>query len=202
MSDPQNVSQLVAEFPAIFRQAQVDWAKFKVAVAGKTIPNEKKAQVIEWFYDFPKLWQGIMPHFVWGTPQAPSSDADRKFAEQVNRWIIRLRGEPDMQQQLGVIPIIVIAGVAIAGAFGVAGVAWSLGYVQRQRNISAMIDAVVEGKLPPEVITESIRAEQSQGGFMDMLTGPVKTVLTIGLIIAAVVFLGPQLVAATKKRRG
>lgn len=185
--------QLVSRFPTIFDQAVADLAKYKLARERGLIKTEQQQLVEAWFYDFPRLWSTIQPNWQWNADGTPATGERLKFAETVNRFVIRLRGE-NFQPSLGIAPLL-IAGILVAGAFGAAGLTWALGYVRDQANISAMIDGVLAGKLPPEVLADAVK-EQRQGVF-----GEIKDVALLVLLGGLAFFLLPRLFPQPKYTR-
>lgn len=77
----------------------------------------------------------------------------------VFKWIVKATGElkqtSDNLGQLGIVPIIIIAGVIITAATATALVAWHRAISVQGKaldNQAQMIRLVAEGKLPPEVL--------------------------------------------------
>lgn len=189
MASDAEIKALVENFPGVFEQAVADWAKYQAVLATGQVPLDKQAQINAWFYDFPKLWATIRPNWEQKPDGSQASQQQLAFAEKVNRWVIRLRGYPSMATApgLGLAPLI-IAGILIAAAATTAGAVWAVGYVQEQRNISAMIDQVAAGVLPPSVLREAVKEARSSifGGLGDL--GAMGAIL----LIAAMVFVAPR----------
>lgn len=184
--------KLVDAFPAMFDQAVADLAKYKLARERGLVPYDQQQKVEGWFYEFPKLWGIIQPNWQWNADGSPTTGEKAQFAERVNRWVIRLRGEPfEPYQGLGIAPLL-IAGILIAGAFGAAGLSWALGYMGEQRNISRIIDGVTAGKLPPDVLKKAV-----DQGREPIFGGAIKDALTVTLLVGAAFFLLPRIFKST-----
>jgi hypothetical protein len=187
--DPEEIAEVVSRFPAIFSQAVTDWAKFK---AGRRYFSDDEArEVVEWFSEFPKLWDLVRPNFVYtrtesGTRLPLTGSLD--FANKVDAWTNTLRTEVQVTG-LGM-PLLIIAGVIIAGLLGLGGVIWAIGYVRKQFNITALIDGVVAGKVPAAVLTTAIEKEAES---MSPLA-QVGNVLKWGAIAVAVAWLAPKVI--------
>lgn len=174
--DSQRVKALVPEFPRIFDQAVEDWAKFKEGVKAGAFTSSQREEVLSWFKKFPQLWETIRPNFI-------KDEAGLEWGGKVDNFIGRLLKDPLYSSgQLGIPPALV-AGVLIVG--GAAAALWALGYVKRQQNISAMIEGVTSGKVPPEVLKKAIEEEHKGGLF-----GSIADIVKIGAIGAAVLFVG------------
>lgn len=154
--DEQKVKALVPEFPALFEQAQTDFVKLKLGVERNLFTPAQIATAMNWFSEFPQLWETIRLNFI-------KTEQGREFGGRVDDFCGRIkRSELYRISTLGIGPA-VIAGVLIVG--GVAGGLWAVAYIARQRNISKMIDQVTAGALPPEVLVEAMKAEQTSGLF-------------------------------------
>lgn len=154
--DEQKVKALVPEFPALFEQAQTDFVKLKLGVERNLFTPDQIATAMKWFSEFPQLWETIRLNFI-------KTEQGREFGGRVDDFCGRIkRSELYRSSTLGIAPA-VIAGVLIVG--GVAGGLWAVAYLQRQRNVSKMIDQVTAGALPPEVLVEAMKAEQTSGLF-------------------------------------
>lgn len=154
--DREKVQRLVPDFPGIFDQALMDFGKFKAGLAAGLFNRERQNEIMGWFLEFPKLWESIRLNFI-------KTDAGREFGGRVDDFCGRIRRvDLDRISSLGLAPV-VIAGVVVVG--GVAAGLWAVSYIQRQANVSEMIDQVTAGALPPEVLIEAMRAEQTSGLF-------------------------------------
>lgn len=163
-SEEQEIAQMVREFPRVLDQAIVDFAKFKLAVRGGRVTASQFDEISEWFYAFPKLWETVRPSY---EPQPPRTD-QLAFYEKASAFARKMTTAQNSTSGLGVASII-IAGVAIAAVMGVGGAIWAVGYTQKQRNISEMIDLVADKQLPVSVLQEAIKQEEMSliGGFGD-----------------------------------
>lgn len=154
--EEQKVKRLVPDFPKIFDQAVTDWAKLKTGVKAGAFTAKQIDDALAWFRDFPQLWETIRVNFI-------KTPAGLKWGGTVDDFIGRIKKDPFYRSgQLGIAPVIV-AGVLIVG--GVAASLWAIQYIQRQANLSEMIDGVIAGKIPPEVLAKAIEAEKSAGLF-------------------------------------
>ena len=171
MATDAEIQELVRAFPAVFETAVADWAKYQAALLTGKVEPWKREKIHAWFYQFPRFWATIRPNWEQQPDGSAPTFAQKQFAEKVNRWIIRLRGYPEMAAApgLGIAPLIV-AGVLIAAAATAAGAVWAVGYVQEQRNISNMIDQVAKGALPASVLKEAVQEAKSRifGGLGDL----------------------------------
>lgn len=170
--DEQKVKNLLPRFPGVFGSAVADWAKFRAGIdAGLFTPQQRK-ETLDWFRGFPKLWESIRPNY--------SGEKNRSYQESVDRFVDSLTGDPLYKNTgLGVASVI-IAGVLIAG--GAAAALWAVGYIQKQANISSMIDGVVAGKLSPDVLKKAIEVQES-GGLFGGLSDLFKWAVLGGLAI-------------------
>ena len=173
--DEQKVKELVPEFPRVFDRAVADWAKLKVGTKAGLFTVNQQAEALSWFRNFPKLWETIRPNFI-------TTNVGRTWSQTVDDFVVRLKGEKLWRStELGLAPA-VIAGVLIVG--GVAASLWAVNYILEQRNLSAMIDGVTAGRIPPDVLAKAIEAEKS-GGLFGGLTDFAKWALMggIGLLL-------------------
>jgi len=176
--DKQKVKALVPEFPRIFQQAQIDFAKLKEGVKRDLFTPGQITTAMNWFSDFPQLWETIRLNFI-------KTDQGREFGGRVDDFCGSIKRSPLYGRDLGLAPV-VIAGVLVVG--GVAAGMWAVVYMQKQSNVSKMIDRVTTGVLPPEVLVEAIKAEQSVGLFGDLTS----LVTPLALAAAVVVYLSTK----------
>lgn len=174
------IAAMVVDFPKTFDRAVKDWAKFKVGVNQGLFTQAQRQETLEWFREFPKLWETVRPNFVMqrtasGTylPIGPVG-----FADKVDKWVARLQGSVNTPG-LALAPLI-IAGVIIAGALGLAGAFWAVAYIKRQSVISEMIDQVTAGKLSESVLNTALANEASFMSPIGEIGGVVKW-LALGL---------------------
>lgn len=177
----QKVKRLVPDFPGIFEKAQTDWAKLKEGAKAGLFTTPELSRALQWFEEFPRLWETIRPNFL-------KDESGRVFGGKVDDFIGEIIKHPLLRSsgQLG-IPVAVVAGVLIVG--GIAASLWAIEFIKRQQNISAMIDGVVAGKIPPEVLREAIEKQKGAGLFGE-LGGLVK----YGLMAIAGLYLLPLVV--------
>jgi len=154
--DEQKVKNLLPSFPGVFGSAVADWAKFKEGVVAGLFTVLQKREVLEWFREFPKLWETLRPNYM-------KDENNLAYVQSVDRFVDGLTGDPVYKNTgLGLAPAL-IAGVLIVG--GAAAALWAVQYIQEQRNISRMIDGVVAGKLSPEILAKAIDAQKAGGLF-------------------------------------
>jgi hypothetical protein len=185
------ISELVPQFPAIFARAQSDWAKYKKGLELVGVDPDKRGDIEEWFAEFPKLWAAVRPNWVEPLPGGTLSSHKVAFAGKVDRWVGSLRAEPVLiNHGLGIVSL-VIAGILIAGALGVGGAIWAVGYVKKQNNVSRLIDEVTAGRIPPSVLEQAVQEER--GGLFSDLASLPGSLLGIGAVVVAGYFLLPRL---------
>jgi len=173
-SEAEQIRSVVSDFPVILDRAIEDWAKYKAAVkVGVFTPQvpyvlppeliDQQDRILDWFSDFPRLWETIRPNFV-VTPEGAPLSRVSPIVDKADNFVSRLKSET-VDSGLGAVPIIIVAGVLIAGLLGVAGAIWAIGYVKKQANISGIIDEVVAGRVSEDVLSRAIEQEQSGGMF-------------------------------------
>jgi hypothetical protein len=192
-----HLQAIVYAFPEMLRRAVADWAKFKVGVENNTFTQDDKTEILNWFKSFPKLWETIRPNFdPLEKPVMSLTPADAELVHSADRFVEKLGGEIKVLRNLGVAPVI-IAGIAIAGAFGIAGAIWAIGYSQKQSNISKMIDQAVAGNLPASILETAVKKENESifGGVL----GSVKWIIMAGALFMLWPQLQPLVQRALKK---
>jgi hypothetical protein len=156
-TDQRELQLMLQNFPASLDQAIADWAKFKVAI--ETDMNmftlEQRRNILDWYRSWPKYWEALKPNYDPSIGGDMVSTHRLNTLEKANAFAARLQTEPAINVGLGIAPLI-IAGILIAGALGVAGAFWAIGYARKQANITAMIDGVVAGKIPADVLRDAI----------------------------------------------
>ena len=154
--DEQKVKNLLPSFPGVFGSAVADWARLKEGIAAGLFSAQQQAEALSWFREFPALWETLRPNYA-------GDDKNQAYVLSVDRFVDSLTGSAIYKNTgLGIAPA-VIAGVLIVG--GAAAALWAVQYIQRQANISAMIDGVVAGKLSPDVLKKAIEVQESGGLF-------------------------------------
>lgn len=159
-------------FPDIYKQARIDWAKFKIGRAQGLFTAEQAREVLSWFRDFPRLWESLRPNW-----SENISEVQRRFAGHVDGFVSELRMSGG--SGLGLAPL-VIAGVLIVG--GIAAALWAGGYIKKQFNLSRMIDGVTAGHISEDVLREAVEKEP---GLFAGVSGAIKWIVIggIGLIV-------------------
>lgn len=184
------IAEVVQKFPAILNQARSDWGKFNAGVARNLFSGKDKTTVLDWFGDLPKLWDGIKGN--WRT--------DSAFYRDTEQWINKLRTHPSILfPGLGIAPLI-IAGVIIAAAFGVAGSIWGIAYIKKQANITRLINETVAGRLAPAVLQEAVAQEASLNPFGG-IGSTLKTVVIGGILFMVLKEFGPGLAKSIQGSR-
>lgn len=153
--EEQEFKKLIPNFPEVFKQAKRDWARLIAGVQSGLFTKEQIDQALEWFQEFPQLWETIRPNFI-KTPEGLQfgGDVDDFIGKMMKSSVYR------SGQGLGIIPILV-AGVLLVG--GVAAGLWAIAYMNEQKNVSRMIDEVTAGNLPPEVLEKAVADVESKG---------------------------------------
>jgi len=190
---PEDIAKVVQQFPVIMKQARSDWAKYEVGSKNNLFTKGQSRDIVDWFAQLPYLWDGIKNNWLF-TPQGLLlSGANKKFYDDTESWMNKLRTSPSVLFPGIGFGFLIIAGVIILAAFGTAGAFWAIGYVKKQNNISRMIDEVVAGRLPPEVLQAAVDKEES--GFL----GDIKGIVMLGLGVAALYLFWPQIKTLAKR---
>jgi len=180
----QEIASLVPVFPDVLQRAVDDWAKFKVGYRSGLFNADRVERIAAWFNEFPRLWETIRPNFLI-TADGSTIVPRPAIVSQADRFVSRL-GADRQTMNLGIAPLIV-AGIIIAGLLGVAGAIWAIGYVKEQDNISNMIDEVVAGNLPADVLQEAIESERGS------VFSDIGSILKYAVLAGAVVLLWPHI---------
>lgn len=188
-----DIKNLLATFPDVLDQAITDYAKLK---AGLSYSMKNQTQlftadqlntITAWFVKFPDLWDTLAPNYEGSIGDAAADQYRASVKAKAEAFVKKLRGDTVLYPGLGVLPFIIIAGVIIAGLLGVGAAIWAVGYVQQQRNVSAMIDGVVAGKIPADVLDQAITEAQTNP------LGQLGDVLKYAAIGAALILAWPVL---------
>jgi hypothetical protein len=170
--DRQKVKNLLPQFPGVFGSAVADWAKLKEGVDAGLFTAQQQKDALDWFREFPDIWRSIRPNY--------SDENNLSYRESVDRFVGSLTSDPLYGNAgLGIGPALV-AGVLIVG--GAAAALWAVEYIQRQANISAMIDGVVSGKLSPDILKKAIEVQES-GGLFGGISGLFRWAVVGGLAL-------------------
>ena len=178
---------MIKAFPGMLKKAIADWAVFKTGIENNLFTSAERAEILGWFKSFPKFWETIRPN--WDPKERPVMSLmpeDAELLQGADAFVKKLGGDVRKIEALGIAPII-IAGVVIAGVFGVAGAIWATGYFKKQGNISKLIEATVAGKLPAAVLQEAIEKEN------ESIFGGVLSSVKWILIAGALFMLWPQI---------
>jgi hypothetical protein len=153
----QRVQELIPQFPDMFDRARDDWAKFQVGLKRNLFTPGQQKEILDWFREFPSLWETVRPNFI-NTPEG------QEWGGTVDDFIGAMKREPVFREtQLGLVGVIVVGTVLVVG--GVAAALWAISYMEKQQNISKMIDQVTAGALPPEVLAAAVKEEKTGGLF-------------------------------------
>lgn len=193
----RDLQNLVAAMPSILSQAESDYVKY---LAGRNLGlfvlgSSDSKTVSGWFADFPRFWQTIRANFEVqeGVPYSPRYAATLARGDAFTQ---KLGVDPVLSNSLGFLPVIVIVGVLILAAFGIAGAIWAIGYYKKQANVSKVIEQVTAGKLPASVLNTALEASKESSS----LFGDISGVLKWG-VIAAVVYMAWPIVSGIFKGR-
>lgn len=187
---PSTAKDIVVNFPALFDQAQGDWAKFKIGVARGLFSADQKAAVLDWYRDFPRLWESIKPNFE-DTMLEATGSYNVTFVPKVDAWVKGLKGDK-VFTGLGLAPV-VVAGVLVVG--GIAVALWAVGYIKRQANIAKIVDGVTKGQIPASVLSEAIQAEKDSS-----IVGQFGDIFKYAAIGLALWFLAPPIIKMFQSR--
>jgi hypothetical protein len=177
--DTDRAESLVMSLPDIYANARDSWAKFKAGYDAGLFSQMQAEKIIDHYRQWPKFWEGLRPNFFQGRPGWPEQPGLKALGSRVDIWIDQLKkdlGGYERLSGLGAVPVIVVAGILIAAAFGAGFLVWALGFKNQQANISSIIDAVVDGELPAEVLTKAIETEKTSG-FVADIAGAVKWIM-------------------------
>lgn len=180
VSQQKEIAETVYNFPATFDKAVADWAKFKAGAKAGLFTSSQRSEILDWFKQFPQLWDTVRPNFAGYRTEAGAylGIGPAGFKDKVDRWVATLQSE-SADRSLGIAPLI-IAGVVIAGALGIAGAFWAVAYIKKQGNISRMIGEVTAGRLSESVLQTALQNEASILSPIGEIGGVVKW-LALGL---------------------
>lgn len=186
MAMEEDLKTAIAVFPITFERALSDWGKFKAGVSQGLFAGSSRSEVLEWYRDFPKLWETIRPNFVKTVRTPQGSMIDPTYVSLVGRVdrFVKQIGSDLAGSQLGVAPLI-IAGIIIAGGLGIAAASWAISYLSKQANISKLIDEVTAGRISPDILSAAIESERSIVNPISDLTGSIKWVVAGALLFFA-----------------
>jgi len=188
----KEIVNLVHNFEDTFYRARRDWAKYKAGMQYNLFPVNKQREILEWYAEFPKLWEMIRLNWE-ASDLGPPSPANIEFADEVNSWIKKLSSELNTGEGLGFVfstTALIIAGILAAG--GTVGVIWGISYLKKQNNLSKLIDATVSGQVPPDILEQAIKNEES-GGFFGGIKSAVGSITKLGVGGLVVYMLSPWL---------
>ena len=188
-SQQVGIRAVVSEFPQRLEQAKLDYYKFKAGLkAGLFKSTQNTKRVTSWFADFPRLWEAIRPNYLVQPGQTMSAHKEA-VRRQADAFVAEIKNDAQVSQGLG--SPLIIAGILVALAAGVAGILWAVGYIKDQNNITKIIDEVVAGRLPEEALIQAQKKAQGQG-----MLGDVTDILKWGAIAFAAFYLVPVVVNA------
>lgn len=200
MAMDEDLRTAIAVFPGTFERALSDWAKFKAGVDRGLFAGSTRAEIVDWYKDFPTLWETIRPNFVKTVRTAQGSMIDPTYVSLVGRVdrFVKQLGSDLAGNQLGLAPLI-IAGIIIAGGLGLAGATWMISYLAKQANVSRLIDEVTAGRISPEILKAAIESERSLTNPISDLTGSLKWVVAGALLFFAMPLIERLVSRATSK---
>lgn len=166
LSDYQKgqINDLLTKFPAILDQAQSDYAKFSIGKAQGLFSAEQNVKITTWFTQFPKFWETIRDNYTQSTGDGRTDAYLSGILHQADKFAADIKGDQGLSVQLG--SPLIIAGLIVAGVLGVAGIIWGVSYIQQQNNISNIIDGVVKGQIPPDVLQAAINKQKTGGDLL------------------------------------
>jgi len=161
------LQSLVDGFPAVLERAVEDWAKFKVAVQADLLSFKEKMNIVDWFGHFPEHWRMIRPNFTM-TSEGLMKTHTPEIVAAADRFVAKLSGDKwtyvSGLRGLGVpvlLPIAVIGGILIAGAYTISRVLQEVGYIREQGNVSRKLALVETHEASADILTETIKAEKA-----------------------------------------
>lgn len=186
MGMSEDLKTAIAVFPGTFERALSDWAKFKAGASQGLFGGSSRAEVLDWYRDFPKLWETIRPNFVKTVRTPQGSMIDPTYSSLVGRVdrFVHMLGSDLAGSQLGIAPI-VIGGIIIAGGLGIAAASWAVSYLAKQANVSKLIDEVTAGRVSPDILAAAIETERSLTNPISDFTGAIKWVVAGALFFFA-----------------
>lgn len=178
MSLEDDAKTVVAVFPSTFERALSDWAKFKAGVSRGLFAGSSRKEVLDWYRDFPKLWETIRPNFVKTVRTDQGSMIDPTYVSLVGRVdrFVQSLGADLSGNQLGLAPLI-IGGIIIAGGLGIAAASWAISYLAKQANVSKLIEEVTAGRISPDILAAAIETERTLTNPISDFTGVIKWVV-------------------------
>lgn len=190
-----DLQSLVTGFPAVLERAVEDWAKFKVAVQADLLSFSEKMSVVNWFSHFPEHWQMIRPNFTM-TPEGLLKAHTPKIVAQADRFVAKLSEGGSASPGLGVpavlLPIAIIGGILIAGAYTISRVLQEVGYIRQQANVSRKLALVESHEASADILTETINAEKAS------VFGEISDLFKYALVGVGVYLLWPLLTRLVK----
>lgn len=185
------LKDMIAQFPSVFERAVNDWATYKAALGLIDIPANQRVEVESWYREFPRLWETVRDNWTMALPGGTFSSRKLAFAKKVDSWVDSLQADPVYRGTgLGIAPLI-IAGIAIAAAFGVGGAIWAIGYVKKQNNVSRIIGEVTAGRIPAAVLEKAV--SQQRGGFFADIAGAGSDLLLLSAVGVGLWLLAPTI---------
>lgn len=168
------LTDLVVQFPDILKQAVADYAKFKIGVENNLFSSSQRNEISQWFRNFPDLWDKIGSNYEY-VAGGLISDRRLETKNAADKFVAKIKSNSG-GLGFAVTGMIVVGAVAFLGT--VAGVVWAIGYVKEQNNISRIIDGVVDGSIPADVLKNAVDDEESD--IFSKITGVI-TALAVGI---------------------
>ena len=199
-STEKRVAKIAADFPALFERSRADWALFKLGVSRGLFTAEDKKAIVDWYQSLFAIWDGVRPNWMF-TPDGLVSSRRAKFADEVDAWILKVKGEKITISGLG-FPILIVGGIVIASLLtGGALAGWlkqSEATIAREKNKSDRLNARLAGTISADEFKAAQEAE-SAPGFFDQLQRTIGGAATLGIVGALAVLFGPQIKSAVQK---
>jgi len=193
-----SLQSLVTGFPSVLERAVEDWAKFKVGVQSDLLSFNDKMEIVSWFSHFPEHWQMIRPNFT-GKAMGTIAAHTPNIVAAGDRFVGKLSGNEwtyvSGLSGLGVLPLLPIAivgGILIAGAYTISRILSEVGYIREQGNISRKLDLVETHEASADILTETIKTEKAS------VFGEVSDLFKYALVGAGLYLIWPLLARVVK----
>jgi len=177
----------VNDFPqSFYSDIYTPWLIYLAAKKRNLLTRDQCVAIQSTYIKFPKVWQVIEVNFTDPTYSGLRADVERFIgALNVFDWLpeVQSSSSANVLNGLGVLPFLVWGAIAAAGALGIGGVVYSIGYIKEQNNQSELIRQVAAGSIPADVLQSDVDAENQS--ILGDVTGIVKYVVIGGLVLLA-----------------
>jgi hypothetical protein len=186
--DQRDLQAVIDNFPALLDRAIVDRAKLHEGVKAGLFTEPQVREAMTWFNDFPRYWAELRPNI---TDRDVRKKADLFSDELSPGWAKRMWEKIGF----GFLPFLVIGLIILGAGITVYSVVSLIKYWKKQQNISAMISAVVDGKLPVSILEEAIAQENSN------LVTNVSAALGQLALVAGIIIFAPTIMQKIKGKK-